>query len=79
MFDAADDALPGAAAAAGPGTIIVLVFVLISIDPPQVLFGTFVLYALSGPVTTGWLLLRRRRQIKAGVHPDSDEDVQDGG
>ena len=44
----------------------VLAFVLISIDPPQVLFGGFVLYALSGPVTTIWLLLRRRRQRRAG-------------
>lgn len=59
--------------------VVILVFVLVSLDPPQVLFGTFVLYALSGPVTTVWLLLRRRRQVKAGVIASGDEDVQDGG
>ena len=59
--------------------VVILVFVLVSIDPPQVLFGTFVLYALSGPVTTVWLLLRRRRQVKAGEHPPEDESNQDGG
>lgn len=31
---------------------IVLVYVLISIDPPQVLFALFIIYALSGPVAT---------------------------
>ena len=46
--------------------LVVLVFVLISIDPPLVLFGAAVLYALSGPVITAWMLLRRRRQIQAG-------------
>lgn len=40
--------------------LVVLVFVLISIDPPQVLFFVFLLYALSGPVLT-LLELRRRR------------------
>jgi CDP-diacylglycerol--serine O-phosphatidyltransferase len=59
--------------------VVILIFVLVSLDPPQVLFGTFVLYALSGPVTTVWLLLRRRRQVKAGEHLAGDEDVQDGG
>ncbi|MCW9088550.1 MAG: CDP-diacylglycerol--serine O-phosphatidyltransferase, partial [Gammaproteobacteria bacterium] len=59
--------------------VVVLIFVLISIDPPQVLFAAALLYALSGPLLTVWLLLRRRRQIKAGDHPDSDEDTQDGG
>ncbi|MGM0594461.1 MAG: CDP-diacylglycerol--serine O-phosphatidyltransferase [Pseudomonadota bacterium] len=46
--------------------VMILIFVLVSIDPPQVLFASAVLYALSGPVTTVWLLLRRRRQIQAG-------------
>lgn len=39
---------------------VVLVFVLISLDPPQVLFAGFGIYALSGPVFT-LLTLRRRR------------------
>ena len=41
--------------------IVVLIFVLISIDPPLVLWGVFLLYALSGPVLTIVLLLRHRR------------------
>lgn len=59
--------------------ILILIFVLISIDPPQVLFGSFVLYALSGPVTTVWLLLRRRRQRKAGEVAVEDDNGEDGG
>jgi len=42
--------------------IIVLIFVLISIDPPQVLWGVFLLYALSGPILTILLLIRHRRR-----------------
>lgn len=40
--------------------LLVLIFVLISIDPPQVLFGLFFIYALSGPVLT----LRNLRRMK---------------
>lgn len=47
---------------------IVLVFVLVSLDPPQVLFAIFVSYALSGPVMSV-LALRKRR---AGRHPPED-------
>ncbi len=39
---------------------VVMVFVFISIDPPQVLFGLFLLYGLSGPVVTLVTLKRRR-------------------
>jgi len=46
--------------------VVVLVFVFISIDPPQVLFGFFLLYALSGPVMTVVLLQRRRRERHSG-------------
>jgi CDP-diacylglycerol--serine O-phosphatidyltransferase len=38
---------------------IVLVFVLISLDPPQVLFLIFFGYSLSGPLTAGLRLYRR--------------------
>ena len=41
--------------------VVVLIFVLITLDPPQVLFSVFVLYALSGPVLTIFLLQRKRR------------------
>jgi CDP-diacylglycerol--serine O-phosphatidyltransferase len=54
---------------------VVLIFVLVSIDPPQVLFGAFLLYALSGPVMTVMLLQKRRRERRAGKgqEPPSDE------
>jgi CDP-diacylglycerol--serine O-phosphatidyltransferase len=40
--------------------VIVLVFVLISSDPPKVLFGMFVLYGLSGYVVYFWRLSKGR-------------------
>lgn len=42
---------------------IVLVFGLVSSYPPGVLFGLFVVYALSGYVTAAWQYLRRPRSI----------------
>lgn len=41
---------------------IVLIFVAISLNPPQVLFAVFLLYALSGPVVTMRLLQKKRRE-----------------
>ncbi len=43
--------------------MLVLVLVLVSYDPPDVLFAIFTLYTISGPV--GWLrqVLRRRRRM----------------
>ncbi|HEV2978844.1 MAG TPA: CDP-diacylglycerol--serine O-phosphatidyltransferase [Casimicrobiaceae bacterium] len=41
--------------------LIVLFFVLVSYQPPMVLFAGFVLYALSGYVWSAWLALKRRR------------------
>jgi CDP-diacylglycerol--serine O-phosphatidyltransferase len=38
--------------------VIVLIFVLVSSDPPKVLFGMFVLYGLSGYVIYFWRLLK---------------------
>ncbi len=40
---------------------IVLFFVLVSYQPPVVLFAGFILYALSGYVWSAWLALKRRR------------------
>jgi CDP-diacylglycerol--serine O-phosphatidyltransferase len=59
--------------------VLVLIFVLVSIDPPQVLFGSFLLYALSGPAVTVWMLLRRRRQLQAGEESSAEDAGQDGG
>lgn len=52
--------------------VVVLVFVLISIDPPQVLLAIFGFYALSGPVVTLVTLRRRRQQRKALSQQDED-------
>ncbi len=46
--------------------LLVLFFVLISLDPPQVLFGLFVTYALSGYVLALWNL----RKPKPDREPD---------
>jgi CDP-diacylglycerol--serine O-phosphatidyltransferase len=39
----------------------VLAFILISTSPPEVLFGVFVLYGLSGYADALWLRLGRRK------------------
>lgn len=56
--------------------LVVLVFVLISIDPPQILFGIFALYALSGPVMT-LISLRRRRAERHEHHGKSKTEDKD--
>ncbi len=40
--------------------VVVLIFVLISLEPPTVLFVLFSIYALSGPVMTLWQLRKHR-------------------
>jgi CDP-diacylglycerol--serine O-phosphatidyltransferase len=40
---------------------VVLIFVLISLDPPQVLFMIFLGYSLSGPLFASVRLYQRRR------------------
>jgi CDP-diacylglycerol--serine O-phosphatidyltransferase len=57
--------------------IVVLVFVLISIDPPQILFTVFSLYALSGPVITLITLRRRRARRAAQSHPEQDSQPKE--
>lgn len=46
----------------------VLIFALISIDPPKVLFTVFAGYAISGPITTIWELRRKKRLRKHQHH-----------
>lgn len=46
---------------------VVLVFVLVSLDPPQVLFLIFLGYGISGPLFAAFRAYRRM----AGRHPDS--------
>lgn len=55
---------------------VVMVFVLISLDPPQVLLAGFGVYALSGPVGTLLSLRRRRAERRANsVDDESDEST----
>ena len=50
---------------------VVLIFVTVAIDTPKVLFFGFLLYALSGPVMTIYLLRKRR-----GRHVDAVSEEQ---
>lgn len=52
--------------------VVVLVFVFISIDPPQVLFSLFFVYAISGPVVT-LITLRKRKAERLQQVADSEE------
>ena len=40
--------------------LVVLVFVLVSLDPPQVLFLGFLIYAFSGPLFASYRFVLRR-------------------
>ncbi|HFC53502.1 MAG TPA: CDP-diacylglycerol--serine O-phosphatidyltransferase [Gammaproteobacteria bacterium] len=51
------------------GLAIVMLFVFIAVDPPQVLFLMLLLYALSGPVLT----LFHRRRLRDGGAADGSE------
>lgn len=51
--------------------LVVMAFILISIDPPQVLFGVFALYALSAYALWGWR--RIRRKAPGVVRPSAEE------
>jgi CDP-diacylglycerol--serine O-phosphatidyltransferase len=60
---------------------VMLVFVLVSIDPPQVLFGLALFYAISGPVLTIYELRKRRASRRLRDHgklKDTQDDKQDG-
>jgi CDP-diacylglycerol--serine O-phosphatidyltransferase len=60
--------------------VVVLVFVFISIDPPQVLFGIFLAYGISGPVVTLVTLRKRKAErLQHQSHGDgSDEETPAG-
>lgn len=53
--------------------LVVLIFVLITLNPPTVLFGSALLYALSGLVTT-LLLMRRRRRSSSGESESPEQE-----
>jgi CDP-diacylglycerol--serine O-phosphatidyltransferase len=52
--------------------LVVLIFVFISIDPPQVLFFLFMAYVLSGPVVTVLGLRKKRAERRAGSGEDEE-------
>ena len=54
--------------------IVVLVFVFISIDPPQVLFAFFFVYAMSGPVMT--LITLRKRRAERHHHQAENREAE---
>jgi len=53
---------------------VVLVFVLISLDPPQVLLAGFAVYAISGPVGTLMSLRKRRAERRAQSESNETDD-----
>lgn len=53
--------------------LIVLAFVLVSTSPPEVLFGAFVLYGLSGYADALWKFTRRNKNEKTAAPLQSDE------
>ena len=59
--------------------VVVLVFVFVSLDPPIVLFGMALLYAVSGPILTLLHLRRHRRErtVARGEGPHDGEDAGD--
>jgi len=57
---------------------VVLVFVFVSIDPPQVLFAAFLVYALSGPVMTVVMRSRMRKEKSADAGEDDTDDGSEG-
>ena len=56
--------------------VFVLVIVLVTYDPPIVLFTVFFGYALSGPIMT-LVQLRERRAQRKKMHAESDTDSSD--
>lgn len=52
--------------------VMVMVFVFISLDPPQILFGLFFVYMLSGLVLTVWGIRQRRLQRKQD-NPETEQ------
>lgn len=57
--------------------IVVMVFVFISIDPPQVLFGIFLIYGFSGPVVT-LVTLQKRKAMRNTQTQQGEEKASSG-
>lgn len=61
----------------GYALVIPAIFILISLNPPVVLFLLFGSYALSAPVTSLWRWLRRRRRRQAEEELEDDGTARD--
>lgn len=55
--------------------LIMVIFVLISLEPPSVLFALFAAYALSGPILTLFQLRKHRERRQQGEEADSAQDT----
>jgi len=55
--------------------LVVLVFVIVSWDPPIVLFSMAIMYALSGPLMT---LYQHREKLRRSAAPDTTQVAADG-
>jgi CDP-diacylglycerol--serine O-phosphatidyltransferase len=56
--------------------VLILIFVLISFSPPEVLFLAFVLYGLSGPLSYLWHIRKKRRLYKQKESKHIKKDFQ---
>ncbi len=54
--------------------LIPLAYVVVSLRPPETLFGLFGLYAASAPLYWAWRKLRRRRHLPQTPAPHSESD-----
>jgi len=57
--------------------VVVLILVLLSANPPTVLFGIFSLYAISGPILTLWHLRKRRAERKTHTRQEKNTEAKD--
>jgi len=57
--------------------VVMLILVLLSSDPPTVLFSLFAVYALSGPVLTLWHLRKHRAERKANLPQEKKSEPDD--
>ncbi len=53
------------------------VFILISLNPPVVLFGLFLIYAFAGPVFSTYRVLRRRRRSSGAESATGERKADD--
>jgi len=58
----------------GYALLIPAIFILISLNPPTVLFLMFFSYSMSAPLLAGWRMLRRRRRRRAREERTGGED-----